>query len=60
MEIKDFLRFENKIIKFVYNLRIDMNYLMNILEESCVFWDSREEYWLLIGCRVRVLKKIYL
>ena len=60
VEVKDPPRPENKTIKPVYNSRTDMNYSMNILEESCVFWDSREEHWLSTGCRVRVLKKIHL
>ena len=57
VEIKDPPMPENKTIKPVYNSRTDMNYSMNILEESCVFWDSREEHWLSTGCRVRVFEK---
>ena len=60
VEPKDPPRPENITIKPVYDSKTDVNYSMNILEESCLFWDSREEHWLSRGCRVSLLSTKYI
>lgn len=57
VEFKDPPRPENITVKPVYDPRTDLNYTMSVLEEGCLFWDSREERWLSRGCRVSLLWK---
>ncbi|KAJ7340518.1 hypothetical protein OS493_003270 [Desmophyllum pertusum] len=52
VEFKDPPRPENITVKPVYDPRTDLNYTMSVLEEGCLFWDSRKERWLSRGCRV--------
>ena len=52
VEIKDPPRPENITVKPVYNPKTDVNYSMSIIEEECLFWDSKEERWLSRGCKV--------
>ena len=52
VEIKDPPRPENITVKPVYDPKTDVNYSMSIIEEECLFWDSKEERWLSRGCKV--------
>ncbi|PFX12876.1 Polycystic kidney disease 2-like 1 protein [Stylophora pistillata] len=51
VEVKEPLRPENITVKPVYDPKTDVNYSMNLLEESCLFWDGIEERWLSRGCK---------
>ena len=52
VEVKEPPQPENITVKPVFDPRTDRNYTMSVQEESCLFWDSREERWLSRGCRV--------